>query len=315
MALTARGHRPVRGVPAASGGHRLPPARLRRRGRGRRAGDVPALAGRRRRPHRGARGLADEGPHQPVPQPAHLGPGAARDLRGPVAARAAARRGPDARPGRHRRAARIGLLRGAHPHGAPVPERAGGLRAARGLRLPAPGDRRDPRHHRGRQPADLPPGQAARRGRQGPHRGRRGRRPADRRGVPRGRHQRPDRAARAAAHRGRHLDRRRRREGPGPRQGVRGRRSRSRSSCAGLFKPGEAKRALVGGTPEIYAWTANGDPAVVAVVDGRVVGVMCLEVTAEGIAAFRNQVNPDKLDRATARWAAADHGEPLFNAF
>lgn len=83
----------------------------------------------------------------------------------------------------------------------------------------------------------------------------------------------------------------------------------------GLFQPGEAKRALVGGAPEIYAWTANGDPAVVAVVDGRVVGVMCLEVTAEGIAACRNQVNPDKLDRASALWAAADHGKPLFHAF
>ncbi|OUC99984.1 RNA polymerase sigma factor SigJ [Streptosporangium minutum] len=83
----------------------------------------------------------------------------------------------------------------------------------------------------------------------------------------------------------------------------------------GLFKPGEAKRALVGGAPEVYVWTANGGPAVVAVVDGRVVGVMCLEVTAEGIAALRNQVNPDKLERATAHWAVADHGEPLFNAF
>ncbi|OZV77412.1 RNA polymerase subunit sigma-70 [Micromonospora echinospora] len=83
----------------------------------------------------------------------------------------------------------------------------------------------------------------------------------------------------------------------------------------GLFKPSETKRAIVGGAPEVYAWTANGEPAVVAVVDGRVVGVMCLEVTAEGIAAFRNQVNPDKLERATARWATSDHGEPLFNAF
>jgi RNA polymerase sigma-70 factor (ECF subfamily) len=83
----------------------------------------------------------------------------------------------------------------------------------------------------------------------------------------------------------------------------------------GLFKPGKAKRALVGGSPEVYATTANGDPAVVAVVDGRVVGVMCLEVTADGIAAFRNQANPDKLERATRRWAAADHGEPLLNAF
>ncbi|MFI9589066.1 RNA polymerase sigma factor SigJ [Nonomuraea sp. NPDC052265] len=79
----------------------------------------------------------------------------------------------------------------------------------------------------------------------------------------------------------------------------------------GLLKPGKAKLTLVGGSPEIHAWTANGEPAVVAVVDGRVVGVMCLEVTAEGIAAFRNQVNPDKLARATAQWAATDHGEPL----
>ncbi|MFI6052518.1 RNA polymerase sigma-70 factor [Streptomyces violascens] len=83
----------------------------------------------------------------------------------------------------------------------------------------------------------------------------------------------------------------------------------------GLFKPAKAKRALIGGSAEIYAATANGGPAVVAVVDGRVVGVMCLEVTDEGIAAVRSQVNPDKLDRATERWAADEHGEPLFTAF
>ncbi|MFI0727483.1 RNA polymerase sigma factor SigJ [Streptomyces sp. NPDC021225] len=83
----------------------------------------------------------------------------------------------------------------------------------------------------------------------------------------------------------------------------------------GLFKPSKAKRDFAGGSAEIYATTANGDPAIVAVVDGRVVGVACLEVTAEGIAAFRNQVNPDKLERATEQWAAVDHGEPLFHAF
>jgi RNA polymerase sigma factor (sigma-70 family) len=79
----------------------------------------------------------------------------------------------------------------------------------------------------------------------------------------------------------------------------------------GMFKPAEAKRALVGGSPEVYAWAANGEPAVVVAVDGRVVGIICLEVTAEGIAACRTQVNPDKLERATERWAAADHGEPV----
>ncbi|MEU9583692.1 RNA polymerase sigma-70 factor [Streptomyces werraensis] len=79
----------------------------------------------------------------------------------------------------------------------------------------------------------------------------------------------------------------------------------------GLFTPGAGKRAVAGGSPELYATTANGDPAVVAVVDGRVIGVMCLEVTEDGIAAVRSQVNPDKLERVTERWAAVDHGEPL----
>ncbi|MFF7314350.1 RNA polymerase sigma factor SigJ [Streptomyces sp. NPDC008137] len=83
----------------------------------------------------------------------------------------------------------------------------------------------------------------------------------------------------------------------------------------GLFKPGKAKRDLVGGSPDVFATTANGDPALVVVLDGRVIGVMCLEITAEGIAAFRNQVNPDKLERATRQWAATDHGDPLLTVF
>ncbi|MEW2065884.1 RNA polymerase sigma factor SigJ [Streptomyces sp. NPDC007346] len=83
----------------------------------------------------------------------------------------------------------------------------------------------------------------------------------------------------------------------------------------GLFKPSKAKRDLLGGPAEVHATTANGAPALVAVVDGRVVGVMCLEITPEGIAAFRNQANPDKLERATRQWAATDHGEPRLHAF
>lgn len=80
----------------------------------------------------------------------------------------------------------------------------------------------------------------------------------------------------------------------------------------GLFKPSGAKRAMVGGSPEVYAGTANGDPALVAVVEGRVVAIMCLGVTAEGIAACHIQANPDKLERATEHWAATDPREPLF---
>ncbi|NYV78041.1 RNA polymerase sigma factor SigJ [Streptomyces sp. UH6] len=83
----------------------------------------------------------------------------------------------------------------------------------------------------------------------------------------------------------------------------------------GLFRPAKAKRDMVGGSPGVYATTANGEPAVVAVVDGRIVGVVCLELTPEGIAGFRSQVNPDKLRRATERWASDERGEPLFHAF
>lgn len=80
---------------------------------------------------------------------------------------------------------------------------------------------------------------------------------------------------------------------------------------SGMVKPAAAKRAIVGGSPEMYAWTASGEPAVVVVVEGRVVAIMCLEVTAEGITACRTQANPDKLRRATGQWATADHDEPL----
>ncbi|MFJ9636815.1 RNA polymerase sigma-70 factor [Streptomyces sp. NPDC101178] len=83
----------------------------------------------------------------------------------------------------------------------------------------------------------------------------------------------------------------------------------------GLFKPSKAKRDLVGGSPEVHLTSANGAPAVVVVLDGRVIGVLCLEITSEGIAAFRSQANPDKLERATRQWSATGHGDPLFNVF
>lgn len=77
----------------------------------------------------------------------------------------------------------------------------------------------------------------------------------------------------------------------------------------GLLRPAAAEHAIVGGAPALYASTANGEPAVVAVAEDRVVAVMCLEVSADGIVACRTQANPDKLERATRQWASADHGE------
>ncbi|MVA74658.1 sigma-70 family RNA polymerase sigma factor [Auraticoccus sp. F435] len=83
----------------------------------------------------------------------------------------------------------------------------------------------------------------------------------------------------------------------------------------GLFKPAEHKRAMLGGRPDMYAAVANGQPAVVVVVEGRVLGVAVLDVTADGVAGVRSAVNPDKLERATAHWQAAPHGEPLLRGW
>ena len=83
----------------------------------------------------------------------------------------------------------------------------------------------------------------------------------------------------------------------------------------GLFHPTPAKRDLVGGSPALYVEVVNGGPAVVVVLGDRVVGVMSLELTAEGIAAIRVQVNPDKLVRVTREWSTSGHGEPLLGAW
>ncbi|UMP06592.1 RNA polymerase sigma-70 factor [Amycolatopsis sp. EV170708-02-1] len=79
----------------------------------------------------------------------------------------------------------------------------------------------------------------------------------------------------------------------------------------GLFKPSAAKWSLIGGKPELFSTIANGVPALVLMVEDKLVGVVSLEVTADGIAAVHAQVNPAKLDRAAGQWAASGQGEPL----
>jgi RNA polymerase sigma-70 factor (ECF subfamily) len=79
----------------------------------------------------------------------------------------------------------------------------------------------------------------------------------------------------------------------------------------GLFKPSEAKRLYVGGQAEVYAWPVNSEPALVVTVNDEVIGVLCIDVTTDGITAVRTQANPDKLTRATELFAASEHGEPL----
>ncbi|MGI5523163.1 RNA polymerase sigma-70 factor [Micromonospora sp. CA-259024] len=81
----------------------------------------------------------------------------------------------------------------------------------------------------------------------------------------------------------------------------------------GLFAPSRVKRDVLGGSLALYVEVANGGPALVVVFGDRVVGVVSLEVTSEGVAAIHSQVNPDKLVRATRQWSASEHGEPLLH--
>ncbi|MFG3341342.1 sigma-70 family RNA polymerase sigma factor [Glycomyces sp. NPDC048151] len=78
------------------------------------------------------------------------------------------------------------------------------------------------------------------------------------------------------------------------------------------YKPTPAKHRLIGGAPAIYADLVNGAPAAVAVVDGKVVGVMTLELDGSGrIAALRSYAAPDRLARLSGQWADRVHGEPV----
>lgn len=81
------------------------------------------------------------------------------------------------------------------------------------------------------------------------------------------------------------------------------------------IKPTDGKRNMLGGRPAIFSAVANGGPALVLVVGDRVVGIVCLEVTADGISAIHAQVNPEKLERATRRWASSEHGAPVIESW
>ncbi|MEQ4303317.1 RNA polymerase sigma factor SigJ [Plantactinospora sp. B6F1] len=81
----------------------------------------------------------------------------------------------------------------------------------------------------------------------------------------------------------------------------------------GLFAPTAARRAtfeaLLGGAFTVHVTVVNDGPALLAVSGDRVVGVMSLDVTPDGVAAIHTQANPDKLKRISRQWAASDHRE------
>jgi RNA polymerase sigma-70 factor (TIGR02957 family) len=83
----------------------------------------------------------------------------------------------------------------------------------------------------------------------------------------------------------------------------------------GLLKPSTARqdavRGVLGGSAAMHAVVVNGGPAVLATIGDRVIGVVHLDVTAEGVTALYIQANPDKLAHITRQWARVTHGEPV----
>ncbi|MFV2208988.1 sigma-70 family RNA polymerase sigma factor [Actinomadura sp. LOL_016] len=79
----------------------------------------------------------------------------------------------------------------------------------------------------------------------------------------------------------------------------------------GAFKPTPAKLRLVGGAPTIHIGMLNGSPAVLAVLDDRVVGAAAFETREGRIATVRGFADPARLARVTETWRRRETDPPV----
>ncbi|MER5917569.1 sigma-70 family RNA polymerase sigma factor [Streptomyces sp. NPDC001982] len=81
------------------------------------------------------------------------------------------------------------------------------------------------------------------------------------------------------------------------------------------FKPTPAKRRLAGGSPAIHIALVNGSPAVLAVVDDRVVGAVAFEVSDGKVASLRGIAAADRLARLNEAWRQHESDASVINAW
>lgn len=81
------------------------------------------------------------------------------------------------------------------------------------------------------------------------------------------------------------------------------------------FKPTPAKRRLAGGSPAMHIALVNGSPAVLAVVDDRVVGAVAFEVTDGKVASLRGIAAADRLARLNEGWRQHEPDAPAINGW
>jgi len=68
------------------------------------------------------------------------------------------------------------------------------------------------------------------------------------------------------------------------------------------FRPTPAKRRLAGGSPTIHLGRVNGWPAVLAVLDDRVIGAVACEISDGKVAAMHGFAAAERLTRLTGTW-------------
>ncbi|MFB7836620.1 sigma-70 family RNA polymerase sigma factor [Streptomyces sp. NPDC057680] len=76
------------------------------------------------------------------------------------------------------------------------------------------------------------------------------------------------------------------------------------------FRSTPAKRRLAGGTPALHIATVNGAPAVLAVVEGRVVGAVAFAVADGRVTSLHGVATADRLTRLDEAWRRQDAPEP-----
>lgn len=81
------------------------------------------------------------------------------------------------------------------------------------------------------------------------------------------------------------------------------------------FRSTPAKRRLAGGSPAIHIAPVNGSPAVVAVVDGRVVGVVAFEVSDGKVSSLSGVAAAGRLTRLNEAWRRHEPDAPVIDAW
>ncbi|MCY0927969.1 sigma-70 family RNA polymerase sigma factor [Streptomyces sp. H27-H1] len=81
------------------------------------------------------------------------------------------------------------------------------------------------------------------------------------------------------------------------------------------FKPTPAKRRLAGGSPAFHFALVNGSPAVLAVVDERVVGAVAFEVRDGKVASLRGIGAAVRLARLNEAWRQHESDAPVIAAW